>query len=374
MSDRVYADYNATAPLRDEARSAMIGAMDAVGNPSSVHGAGREARALIETARRQVAGLIGAAPQSVVFTSGGTEASALALKGCGRTRIITSAIEHEAVLAAIPDAVRLPVDAEGVLDLDALRAALSDGGEASGKDCLVSMQWANNETGVLQPIEQIVEIAHASGALVHSDAVQGAGKLPIDMKAAGVDLMSLSAHKIGGPAGVGALVVREGLDLKAVQSGGGQEKGRRSGTENKIGIIGFGAAAEASLAALEDWSRVSALRDRFEAAVRNAGNGARIFSSGVARLPNTSCVSISGVRGETQVIAMDLAGIAVSSGSACSSGKVRRSHVLDAMDPGSPDAETAIRVSIGWETTEEDIDRLVAAWCDLYNRSSADQQ
>lgn len=370
MSDRVYADYNATAPLRVEARAAMIGAMNAVGNPSSVHGAGREARALVETARRQVAGLIGATPQSVVFTSGGTEASALALKGCGRSRVFTSAIEHEAVLAAIPDAVRLPVDAQGVLKLDALQEALSGG----GADCLVSVQWANNETGVLQPIERIVEIAHASGALVHSDAVQSAGKLPVDMKATGVDLLSLSAHKIGGPAGVGALAVREGLDLKAVQSGGGQEKGRRSGTENKIGIAGFGAAAEASLAALEDWLRVSGLRDRFEAAVQEAGNGARIFSSGAARLPNTSCVSIHGARGETQVIAMDLAGIAISSGSACSSGKVRRSHVLDAMDPGSPDAETAIRVSIGWETTEQDIDRLVAAWCDLYNRSSADQQ
>ncbi|WP_193170019.1 cysteine desulfurase family protein [Nisaea nitritireducens] len=370
MSNRVYADYNATAPLRVQARNAMAGAMDAVGNPSSVHGAGREARALIEMARRQVAGLIGAAPQSVVFTSGGTEASALALKGCGRSRIITSAIEHEAVLAAEPEAVRLPVDAQGVLDLDALQAALSGGGE----DRLVSVQWANNETGVLQPIDRIAEIAHEHGALFHSDAVQAAGKIPVDMKAAGVDLLSLSAHKIGGPAGIGALVVREGLDLKAVQSGGGQEKGRRSGTENKIGIAGFGAAAEASLNALGDWQRVSLLRDRFEEAVREAGNCARIFSSGAARLPNTSCVSIRGARGETQVIAMDLAGIAVSSGSACSSGKVRRSHVLDAMDPGSPDAETAIRVSIGWETTEEDIDRLVAAWCDLYNRSSADQQ
>lgn len=370
MPNTVYADYNATAPLRGESRAAMADAMDVVGNPSSVHGPGRAARALVEKARRQVAALVGAAPQSVVFTSGGTEASALALKGCGRSRIITSAIEHDAVLAAMPDAVRLPVDGDGVLDLAELKSALAQGGEVS----LVAVQWANNETGVVQPIDRIIDIAHEHGALVYSDAVQAAGKLSIDMKEAGVDLLSLSAHKIGGPSGVGALVVREGLDLKAVQSGGGQEKGRRSGTENKIGIAGFGAAAEASLAALDDWQRVSALRDRFEAAVVAAGNGARIFSSGVARLPNTSCVSIRGARGETQVIAMDLAGIAISSGSACSSGKVRRSHVLDAMDPDSPDAETAIRVSIGWETTDEDIDRLVAAWCDLYKRSSADQQ
>lgn len=370
MPEKVYADYNATAPLRIEARKAMIGAMDCIGNPSSVHGPGRAARALIETARRQVAALIGAVPQSVTFTSGGTESSALALKGSGRARIFTSAIEHDAVIAAAPYATRLPVDAHGVLDLDALHAALADG----GSDCLVSVQWANNETGVLQPIDRIVEIAHASGALVHSDAVQAAGKCSVDMTAAGLDLLSLSAHKIGGPAGVGALVVREGLDLQAVQSGGGQEKGRRSGTENKIGIAGFGAAAEASLNMLGEWQHVSALRDRFESAVRKTGNGARIFSSEVDRLPNTSCVSLAGTRGETQVIALDLAGVAVSSGSACSSGKVRRSHVLDAMDPGSPDAETAIRVSIGWDTTEEDIDRLVAAWCDLYKRSSTDQR
>lgn len=370
MPNRIYADYNATAPLREAARNAMIGAMEAVGNPSSVHGPGRAARALIETARRHVAALVGALPQTVVFTSGGTEASALAIKGCGRSRIITSAIEHEAVLAAAPDAVRLPVDDQGILDLDALRQALSGG----GGNCLVSVQWANNETGAVQPIDEIVRVAHAHGALVHSDAVQAAGKLPIDMNASGIDLMSLSAHKIGGPAGVGALIVREGLDMKAVQSGGGQEKGRRSGTENKIGIAGFGAAAEASLAALSDWPRVAGLRDRFEASVREAGNGARIFSAGATRLPNTSCVSIPHTKGETQVIAFDLAGIAVSSGSACSSGKVRRSHVLDAMDPGSPDAENAIRVSLGWESTEQDVDRLAAAWCDLYKRASADQQ
>ena len=363
MSDRVYADYNATAPLRAEARAAMIDAMAVLGNPSSVHGPGRAARALIETARREVAALVNAAPQSVIFTSGGTEASALALKGCGRSRIVISAIEHEAVLEAIPAAKRLPVNTDGVLDLDMVRAALSDG----GGDCLISVQWANNESGVLQPIEHIVEIAHAHGALVHSDAVQAVGKLPVDMKAIGVDLMSVSAHKIGGPMGAGALIAREGLDVQAVQSGGGQEKGRRSGTENVIGIAGFGAAARASLTTLGDWQRVSALRDRFEEALQGVGDDTRIFSSGVARLPNTTCVSIRGLRAETQVISLDLAGIAVSSGSACSSGKVRRSHVLDAMDPGTMDAGTAIRVSIGWDTTEQDIDRLAAAWRDLYN-------
>jgi len=365
-----YADYNATAPLRDVAIEAMTGAMRSVGNPSSVHGPGRSARAAIEKARAQVAALIGAAPQNIVFTSGGTEASALALKGTGRRRVVTSAIEHEAVLAAVPDALRLPVDAEGILDLDALRSAL----EADGPGTLVSVQWANNETGVLQPIEEIAAMARQFGALMHSDAVQAAGKLALDVSSAGIDLLSLSAHKIGGPAGVGALYVRDGLDIAALQSGGGQEKGRRSGTENKIGIIGFGAAAEAARETLADWDRVAGLRDRFEAAVRAAGPGARIFSAGVPRLPNTSCVSLRGLRGETQVISLDLAGIAVSSGSACSSGKVRRSHVLDAMDPGSPDAETAIRVSLGWESTDDDIDKLVAAWCALYNRASADTQ
>ena len=370
MSNIVYADYNATAPLRGEARAAMSDAMAVLGNPSSVHGPGRAARALIETARREVAALVNAAPQSVIFTSGGTEASALALKGCGRSRMIISAIEHEAVLEAVPEATRLPVNADGVLDLDMLQAALSDG----GGDCLVSVQWANNESGVLQPVKRIVEIAHAHGALVHSDAVQAVGKLPVDMKAVGVDLMSVSAHKIGGPAGVGALIAREGLDVQAIQLGGGQEKGRRSGTENKIGIAGFGAAAKASLTTLGDWQRVSALRDRFEEALQGLEGRTRIFSSGVARLPNTTCVSIHGVRAETQVISLDLAGIAVSAGSACSSGKIRRSHVLDAMDPGSSDAGTAIRISIGWDTTEQDIERLVVAWRDLYKSASADQQ
>ncbi|WP_420404336.1 cysteine desulfurase family protein [Nisaea sp.] len=370
MPAAIYADYNATAPLRDVAIEAMTGAMRSVGNPSSVHGQGRAARAAIEKARAQVAALIGAAPDAVVFTSGGTEASALALRGSGRRHVVTSAVEHEAVLAAVPDAVRLPVDPDGILDLDALQSAL----ETRGPETVVSVQWANNETGALQPMAEIVGVARKFGALVHSDAVQAAGKVALDVTSVGADLLSLSAHKIGGPAGVGALYVREGLDLVAQQSGGGQEKGRRSGTENKIGIIGFGAAAEAACETLADWDRVAGLRDRFEAAVRAAGPGARIFSAAVPRLPNTSCVSLSGMRGETQVIALDLAGIAVSSGAACSSGKVRRSHVLDAMDPGSPDAESAIRVSLGWDSTDEDIDRLVGAWCDLYNRASADAQ
>lgn len=370
MQERIYADYNATAPLRAEAIEAMSEAMRSVGNPSSVHGPGRAARALIEKARRQVADLVGASPQGVVFTSGGTEASALALKGSRRPRILTSAIEHDAVLAAVPDAVRIPVDGAGRLDLAALEEALGE----DGGDCLVSVQWANNETGVLQPIAEIAALAHARGALVHSDAVQAAGKVPVDMHAAGIDMLSLSAHKFGGPAGVGALVLRTGLDLSPVQSGGGQEKGRRSGTENKIGIVGFGAAAEAAAGSLRNWGRVEALRNRFEEAVLASGNRARIFSAEAARLPNTSCVSIPGLKGETQVISLDLAGIAISSGSACSSGKVRRSHVLEAMDPGTPDAETAIRVSIGWETGEEDIDRLVAAWRDLYNRATAELQ
>ncbi|UUX50840.1 cysteine desulfurase [Nisaea acidiphila] len=370
MASRVYADYNATAPLREMAVTAMTEAMRAVGNPSSVHGPGRAARALIEKARAQVGALIGAPSQTIVFTSGGTEASALALKGSGRRRIVTSAIEHEAVLAAVPDAIRIPVDAEGVLDLGALRSALAEG----GADTLVSVQWANNETGVLQPIEDVVAVAKEHGALVHSDAVQAAGKVPVDVISAGLDLLSLSAHKIGGPAGVGALFVREGLDLSAQQTGGGQEKGRRSGTENKIGIVGFGAAAAQAMAEMDDWDRVRDLRDRFEVAVREAGPGARIFSADAPRLPNTSCVSLTGTRGETQVISLDLAGVAVSSGSACSSGKVRRSHVLDAMDPGTSDAETAIRVSLGWDSTDDDIDRLVAAWRGLYNRAGAETQ
>jgi cysteine desulfurase len=346
-----YLDHNATSPLRPVAFDAMVEALNAGGNPSSIHKPGRAARARIDNARKQVAGLVGALPGEVVFTSGGTEANNMALRGHGR--VLVSAIEHESVLKAVPDAERIAVDGNGVIDLAALERLLSH------KPALVSVMFANNETGVIQPIAEIARLARAAGALVHCDAVQAAGKVPVDLHGLGVDYLSLSAHKLGGPTGVGALVVRDGAPLAADRVGGGQESWRRAGTENVAGVAGFGAAAEASQGGLD----VTALRDRIEASLPGRVHGDR-----APRLPNTTCISMPGVRAETQVMALDLAGVAVSAGSACSSGKVTRSAVLTAMGIDLAEADSAIRISCGWNTVFEDIDRLIAAWQGLYIR------
>jgi cysteine desulfurase len=348
-----YLDHNATSPMRPAALDAVVEALRMGGNPSSVHRPGRAARARLDLARRQVAGLVGALPAEVVFTSGGTEANNMALRGCGRRRVLVSAIEHESVLKAVPDSERIAVDGNGVVDLAGLERSLA------GEPALVSVMLANNETGVIQPVAQVVRLARAAGALVHCDAVQAAGKVPVDLHGLGVDYLSLSAHKLGGPAGVGALMVRAGAPFAADRLGGGQESYRRAGTENVAGIAGFGAAAEASRDGLD-----AALRDRLEASLPMA----RVHGAGAARLPNTSCLSMPGVKAETQVMALDLAGIAVSAGSACSSGKVTRSAVLSAMgvEPGL--AEAAIRISCGWNTVFGDIERLIAAWQELYIR------
>jgi len=355
MSEFAYLDHNATSPLRPSAFDAMAEALRAGGNPSSVHRVGRAARARTDAARRQVAGLVGALPSEVVFTSGGTEANNMALTGAGRARVLVSAIEHESVLKAAPQAETIPVDRNGVIDLSALERML-----AAGDSALVSVMFANNETGVLQPIAEIVRVARAANALVHCDAVQGAGKVPVDLHGLGVDYLSLSAHKLGGPTGVGALVVRAGTPFAADRKGGRQETNRRAGTENVAGIVGFGAAAEASRGGLE----VVCLRDRLETALPEA----TVHGAPAARLPNTSCLSMPGVQAETQVMALDLAGVCVSAGSACSSGKVSRSAVLSAMGVEAVEAEAAIRISSGWSTVAEDIDRLIAAWKGLYIR------
>ena len=346
-----YLDHNATSPLRPAALDAMIEALRAGGNPSSVHRPGRAARARIDKARKQVAALVGALPAEVVFTSGGTEANNMALHG--HARVLVSAIEHESVLKAVPDAERIPVDGNGVVDLAPLERLLAGG------PALVSVMFANNETGVIQPIAEVVRLARAAGALVHCDAVQAAGKVPVDLHGLGVDYLSLSAHKLGGPTGVGALVVRGGVPFATDRLGGGQESYRRAGTENVAGIVGFGAAAEASRDGLD----VAALRDHIEASLPGKVHGAA-----APRLPNTTCLSMPGVKAETQVLALDLAGVAVSAGSACSSGKVTRSAVLAAMGVDPAEAETAIRISCGWNTVFEDIERLIAAWQGLYTR------
>jgi cysteine desulfurase len=349
-----YLDHNATSPLRPVAREAMVEALQAGGNPSSVHRPGRAARARLDKARRRVAQLVGALPAEVVFTSGGTEANNMVLRGSGRQRVLVSAVEHESVPKAMPAAERIPVDHNGVIDLAVLERMLA------GEPALVSVMFANNETGVIQPIAEVVRLAQAAGSLVHCDAVQAAGKVPVDLHGLGVDYLSLSAHKLGGPTGVGALVVRSGAPFAADRVGGGQENYRRAGTENVGGIAGFGAAAEASRDGLD----VAALRDRIEASLPMA----KVHGAGARRLPNTSCLSMPGVKAETQVMALDLAGIGVSAGSACSSGKVTRSAVLTAMGVVPADADAAIRISCGWNTVFEDIDRLIATWRDLYIR------
>ena len=367
----VYLDYNATAPVRPEAAAAVADALAATGNPSSVHRFGRAARKRVEDAREQVAALIGAAPGEIVFTGGGTEANALALAGAGRRRVLVSAIEHDSVLAAAaaldPAAPRIPAKRDGTVDLEALDRLLA----SRGAETIVSVMLANNETGAIQPVAEIAKRARAAGALVHCDAIQAAGKIPVDMRALGADLVSLSAHKLGGPQGAGALYVAERVALAPLLRGGGQERGRRAGTENVPGIAGFGAAAAAARRDLADGARVAALRDSLEAAVRARSNGAGIAGAESPRLPNTSCIVLPGVASETQVMALDLAGVAVSAGSACSSGKVKPSHVLAAMGLPADEAGAAIRVSLGWATTASDIERFAAAWSAMAARRAA---
>jgi cysteine desulfurase len=355
----VYLDHNATSPIRPAALDAMVEALRAGGNPSSVHKSGRAARARVEAARWQVATLVGALPAEIVFTSGGTEANNLALHGAGRRRVLVSAVEHDSVLKAGRCEI-VPVDGNGVVDLGALERMLA----AETEPALVSVMFANNETGVLQPIAEVARVAREAGALVHCDAVQGAGKTPIDLHGLGVDYLSFSAHKFGGPTGVGALAVRTGAPLAGELKGGGQETGRRAGTENVASIVGFGAAADLARDGLD----VTALRNRLEGELLRIAPQAKVYGAGAPRLSNTTCISMPGVKAETQVMALDLAGVCVSAGAACSSGKVTRSAVLTAMGVDSSEAETALRISCGWSTDSGDIDRLIAAWRDLYIR------
>jgi cysteine desulfurase len=355
-----YLDHNATSPLRPVVFAAMAEALKAAGNPSSVHRAGRAARARVDAARRQVASLVGAMPSEIVFTSGGTEANNLAITGTGCMRVLASAVEHDSVLKAAPDAEIIPVVNEGVIDLAALERMLA----ASKAPTLVSVMFANNETGVLQPIADVVRLARVTGALVHCDAVQGVGKAPVDLHGLGVDYLSVSGHKFGGPTGVGALVVRGNAPFVTDRRGGGQESNRRAGTENVAGIVGFGAAAAAALGGLG----VDGLRERLETALLAIAPDARVFGAGTKRLGNTTCISMPDVKAETQVMAFDLAGVCVSAGAACSSGKVTRSAVLAAMGVSPAVADAAVRISCGWSTESEDIERLIGAWRDLYIR------
>lgn len=377
---RIYLDHNATSPVRPEAVRAVARALMRGGNPSSVHAEGRKARALIEEAREQIAALVGGQARNVTFTSGATEALNLALTpslqldGDARPwRLFMSATEHTAVLTghrfAAGDTERLPVGPDGRLDLRALQRALD---AHADRRPLVAVQLANNESGVLQPVAEAAAIIHARGGLLVCDAVQAAGKIPVDMFMLGADILVVSGHKIGGPSGCGALVLAsDAIHIaEPMVRGGGQERGVRSGTENLPGIAGFAAAAAAAKAALEsERERLSALRDRLEAGL--ASLGATVFGADAPRLPNTSFFAAPWIKAGTTLIALDLQGFAVSGGSACFSGKVKQSHVLEAMGVGSDIAEGILRVSLGWTTRADDIEKFLGAAKRLHANTAA---
>ena len=394
---RVYLDHNASAPLRPEAKAAMLSALELTGNAASVHAEGRRARALIEEARADVARLVGAKPGEIVFTSGATEANNWVLRA-GWASITTSSIEHDSVLAPARASRTAIVEwgsrADGVIAARDREAHPSDtpvtpastgevprpaaagrpgpGGGGAGSPPLLSLQLANSETGVIQPIRELAGTVAGTGTVLHTDAVQAVGRIPVDFAALGVDLMSISAHKIGGPQGIGALVIRNGIELAPLVSGGGHQLGRRSGTESTAAIAGFGAAAAAARDGLADMPRIAALRDRLEHAVREVTPAAVVIARDAPRLPNTSCIALAGAEAATLLIKLDLAGIAISAGSACSSGRIAQSHVLTAMDVPTPLARSAIRVSLGYTTTAADIDRFIAAWSHIH-RATGDR-
>jgi cysteine desulfurase len=368
MVERAYFDWNATAPLRDEARDAVASALALTGNASSVHAEGRAVRRVMEEARQRVADLVGAEAKNVTFTSGATEANMLALTPAvevggrkePRDRLFISAIEHPSVRSggrfAAGQVEEIPVTTRGLVDLVALKRALT-----AAERPLVSVMLANNETGVIQPIAEIADIVHTASGILHVDAVQAPARIPCDIAALGGDLMSISSHKIGGPQGAGALIRRGDIHITdSLIKGGGQERGQRAGTENIAAIAGFGAAAAA--AKQTDGARMANLRTQLEAGIKATMPQAVFFGADAPRLPNTSLFTVPGLKAETAIIAFDLNGIAVSSGSACSSGKVQPSHVLAAMGVEPSLARGAVRASLGWTTTRADVENLLNAW------------
>lgn len=374
MNAPVYLDYNATAPVRPEAREAMARALDVGGNPSSIHAAGRAARALVEQARVDVAELIAAPASTVIFTSGGTEANALTIESvvaAGSRRLLISAIEHDSVqetsrvLGVAVEA--LPVDANGQADLAWLAARLAAWDPADGKP-FVALMLANNETGVIQPVAEAAALVRAADGWLHVDAIQAAGKIAVDSRAIGADTLSISAHKIGGPQGVGALTFGPRATLSRRQHGGGQERGRRGGTENVPGIAAFGAAAAMAAKGVHDFAGRAGWRDA--AAAHLKARGAKVMGEGAPRVSNTLCVATPGFASDRQVMGLDLAQVMVSAGSACSSGKVTASPVLAAMGQGELSG-CVIRVSGGWNTAEADWTRFVEAWTETYDRHAA---
>lgn len=378
-TERVYLDHNATSPLRPTARVAMADSLSQPGNPSSVHAEGRAARNLIERAREQVAALVGVTARCVIFTSGATEANAHALSPTieigGRAvhfgALLVSAVEHPSARAGgrFPaEAIEtISVDREGMVDLAEIESALASH-SAAGRSTLVSVMAANNETGVIQPIAEVARRVQGAGGVLHSDAVQAAGKIPFDVVSSGADLISISSHKLGGPQGVGALIVRdEGIRVPSLLRGGGQERGARAGTENVAAIAGFGAAADEAYRALTaETGRLSDLRDAAEIGIRAVAPDVVVIGAGVERLPNTLCFAVPGIAAETAIIAFDLEGVALSAGAACSSGKAGPSSALKAMQVAPEVASGAMRLSIGWDTNESDISRFLEVWKRVY--------
>jgi len=359
-----YLDYNATAPLVPPARAAMIAAMEIIGNPSSIHSYGRAARKLVEDARAQVASLVGVRAAQVIFNGGATEGNNTILSGFRDRSVFVAAADHASVLDSAPHARRIPMTAHGMVDLAALHAMIQD-----EKPALISVHLVNNETGVIQPMAEVVKLGHDCGALVHCDAVQGAGRIDLDFHALGVDYMTLTAHKIGGPKGVGALIFKQGLQIPKFIHGGGQEKRQRAGTENTLGIAGFGAAAAFVKTNLSTYQKnCSAFQAALEKGLRQLANDCIILGDQAPRVANTTNVLLPGVMAETQIMAMDLAGIAVSSGSACSSGSVKASHVLISMGLSDDLAKSALRFSTGWATTMADIDAALHAYQTMLGR------
>ncbi len=359
----VYLDYNATAPVRPEVIDFVASSMALVGNPSSVHGAGRKARNLVEKAREQVAALVGARARDVIFTSGGTEANNQALGFMSGHKHFVSSIEHDSLLKSSAETQLLSVDGNGVIDLKQMESCLKD-----SQPAFVSVMAANNETGIVQPIKSIADLVHEHSGFLHCDAVQAAGKMPFDKQTLGIDLLSLSSHKLGGPQGVGALILGPGIDCPSFLTGGGQERSRRSGTENVAGIAGFGLATEIAKTSLDEFQQLRTLQNKLETGLKQLSNSVTVFSENVERTVNTTCFSWPELSADKLLIQFDLASIAVSSGSACSSGKVKSSHVLKAMGVDDCLAGSAIRVSLGWNTRPEEIDYFLQVFEKIVKR------
>jgi cysteine desulfurase len=358
-----YLDHNATSPLRPEVRESMLELLGFPGNASSVHKAGKEARRRIEGARQILGKQLNTGPKDIfVFTSGATEANNMALRGAGVERVLVSAIEHPSVLQALPRPEIIPVLSSGLVDVAALDKLL----EGNTRQTLISVMLVNNETGVIQPLDEIVKIARKRGALVHTDAVQAFGRMPVDITKLGVDLLTLSAHKLGGPQGVGCLVIANCAVVAPLLYGGNQEKSLRAGTENLAGIAGFGKAVE--IIDIKEYRKLGVLRDKLEAEFKQLAPALRIFGFDAPRVHNTSMFALPGVSSESQLIALDLAGICVSNGSACSSGTVKPSHVLKAMGVPENIAGASLRVSLGWNTHPKDVDLFISKWSEMYGR------